>query len=192
MAYASPAELKTYIGGFKDTTDDALLAELLERATSIFEGATGRVFAVETDSTKTFDAVGDHVRGYVLYLDEADLCAITSVTNGDGVAVSTSEYTTLPRNATPYFGLRLLASAGKTWTYSTDWEDAISIVGRWGYSTTPPLDVQQATLDIAKMLYRSRGEDGADRMIVAEGMIVHPASFSPLVKATIDRYRRAW
>ena len=191
MAYATVAQLKAYIGGYDSTSDDALLGELLDRASSWFDGQTHRTFAASADSTRTYDAVGPHIRGYELHFpDGAELAAITSVTNGDGVVLSTSEYTTAPRNATPYYGLRILGSAGKTWTYTTDWEDAISIVGRWAYSTTPPDDVRQAVLDIAKQMYRARADDGGDRTIIAEGMVITPSNIPSTARATVERYRR--
>lgn len=190
MSYITVEEAKDYIGGISGGGDDVLLEALIDSAVAYIEGETGRVFKVSSDASKTFDAHLD-VAGPVLYLGEQDLCAITSITNGDGVAVASDEYVTEPRRVTPYYAIRILSSADKSWTYSTDPEDAISISGRWGYSTTPPNDIIQACYDLVKALYRSRDANvEGGNVIISGGVVIQPADVPNITRRILARYKR--
>lgn len=191
MAYTTYTDVKTYIGGIQGTGDDALLTVLIAAAQKFIDTFCRRTFEASSDTTRYIDAVGDHIRGRTLYLDDVgELAAITTVTNGDGIVVSSSEYTTIPRNSTPYNALILLSSAGKSWTYTDDWEGAISILGKWAYSTSAPADIVQACKDIVKHMYRSRADDGQDRTIISEGMVITPSQIPASALETLRAYRR--
>lgn len=158
MAYLSTATLKTYLG-ITSTADDTLLATLITEAQRTIDRMAGTTFEIASDSTMYFDARAN-VRGRDLFFGR--WCAsITSITNGDGVAVSSSNYVTEPRNATVYHGVRLLGSSTVTWTWTTDPENAIAVVGKWGYSTTAPADIAEATKYLAAYAYRSRDNSNA-------------------------------
>lgn len=188
MSYATTADIKAYLG-ISGTGDDVLLAELVQAASAAIDTYTNRMFAVTGDATRYIDAVGDHVRGATLYLDR-DLCQITSVVNGDGTTVTTSQYTTIPRNDTPYRALRLLGSAGLTWTYSTDWEGAIAITGRWGFSIQPPYDIQQAAMRLAAFYYRQKDAQLADVTAIEAGVVIQTPAMPADVLGLIKAYRR--
>lgn len=70
--------------------------------------------------------------------------------------MSASEYTTEPRNDTPYHALKLLTSSGKSWTYTNDPEDAITITGKWAYSESAPEDIVYACKRLATLFYREK------------------------------------
>lgn len=188
--YCTVASLKRYLGiSAATTTDDVLLAELIQSADGIIDRMTRRKFEAASDTTRYFDAVAD-VFGYELIFDE-DICAITTVTNGDSVVVSSSEYVTMPRNQTPYFGIRILVSANKTWTYVTDRENAISVVGKWAYSSTPPHDIEQASRRLAAYLYRQKDNaNDLDRAVVVGNATVLPTEIPGDVMAMIRPYIR--
>lgn len=195
MAYASLADLKTYLasGGWSGGTgDDTLLTDLLARAQAIIDRETGRTFEASADSTRKFDAVRD-VDGPTLYLDE-DLAQITSVTNGDGVAVASTNYVAEPRNRTPSYALRLLGSSSVAWTYDDDPENAISIAGRWAYSVSAPDDIKHATIRLAAWLYRQRSDAAKDddRPILANGVWIMPSRLPQDVASTLAEYRKVW
>lgn len=194
MSYAILADLKTYLG-VGTTADDALLSQCLTRAQGFLEAQTTRVFEASADATRYLDAVADVAedeqgRGSLLILP-ADLCAITSVTNGDGTTVASSQYVTEPRGSTPYWALRLKANATVGWTYSDTPENAISIVGRWAYSTTPPADVAQATVALAAYFYRQRGAEatGMEPVVSASGVVMVPPRLPDVVKTVITKYQ---
>lgn len=188
MAYTTVSDLKTYLG-VTGTGDDTLLGDLIDRAQKIIESATDRVFEASADTTRYFDAIDD-VQGAVLWFDE-DLCAITTVTNGDSVEVASDEYVTQPRNSTPYDSIKLLSSSNKSWTYSTDPENAISVEGKWAFSTSPPDDIVHATVRLAAYLYRQK--DNAkelDRTVIAGNATILPANFPSDVMTIIRHYKR--
>lgn len=188
MAYASVTQLKSWLD--EDTgADDALLSDLIDRAQSWIETTTQRQFEVQSDTTRTFDAVDDvNEATQTLYLD-GDLCQITSITNGDSTAVTA--YVTMPRREKPYYAIRLKDSADP-WTYATDPEDAISIVGRWGYSVTPPDVIIQATLRLAAWMYKQRdtGLDSDRPQVTAQGVMSFPAAMPKDVMQMLQPYRR--
>lgn len=190
MAWITASDVKTYLN-ISSGTDDALLASLIVAAQSLLERTTGRTFEASVDTTRYFDAVED-VDGRTLYVWD-DLCAITSVVNGDGVAVNASQYLTEPRHAPPYYALRLKIATGLTWTYTDSPENAIAITGRWGYAQTCPPDVRQACLDLVVYWYRRRGGDGGalDRPQVSpSGVTLFPPGFPQSVKEVIQMFRR--
>ena len=174
--------------------DDELLGSLLASAIAFCEGpeGAGRRFQVTTDSTRRFDALRDVDQGLRrLWLDE-DLCAITSITNGDGIVVPSDQYVTDPRNETPYYSITLKLSSDVVWTYDDEPEGAIAVVGRWGYSTQAPSDVAQAVLRHAVWMYRQRssGNGEIDRPIVADGVTIMPSAVPADVMAVYRSYRR--
>ena len=189
MTYCSLSQLKTYVGA-TDTGDDALLTECITRAQTMIDRATRRTFEAATATTRTFDAVCD-VDGRRLFLD-ADLCTLTSITNGDGGAIDTADVVTTPRNATPWFELTLKASSGEAWTYTTDPESAIAVTGKWAYSATPPADIEQACVRLAAWLYRQKDSSAdLDRPLVsADGATLLPTQVPNDVLAMLAPYKR--
>lgn len=189
MSYTTIEAVKRYLG-ISATTDDVLIAEMMTAAENYIDLETGRTFEATTDSTRYFDAVHD-VDGATLFFDE-DICAITTVTNGDAVVVSSSEYTTMPRNETPYFAIKILPSANKSWTYTTDSAGAISVVGKWAYSVTAPRAVVQAATRLTAYLYRQKDNaTDADRPVfTGDGNVLMPVDLPRDVAAMIQRYYR--
>lgn len=196
MAYTDKDALKVYLDIPSATTaDDALLTTLIARAQAAIERYCGQTFEAAADSTRTFLAMdtddGGAVDGRDLIFDEP-LCAITSVTNGDGAAVAAGSYSTLPRNATPWYGLRLKISSGLWWTYTNDVEsDTIAVTGRWAYSVSAPEDVVQATTRLAAWFYRQRDNaNDLDRALVVGDVTVLPARIPQDVRDLLIHYRR--
>ncbi len=126
-------DLRSQYMGVVGTTDDVLLLTFIRTASDWIHKVARRHFVPRIE-TRYFDNLRD-TDGENLILD-ADLLSITTVTNGDAVAVASNERTTIPKNVTPYYAIRLLASSSKTWAYNSttnDPEDAVSVLGVWGY-----------------------------------------------------------
>lgn len=192
MAYTTVSALKTYLG-VVGNTDDALLTALIARAQAIVDAYCGRTFEAAQDSTRKLDAklsVSPDKR--TLYV-ERDLCAITSITNGDGVSVAASEYVTEPRWEKPFYGITLKRESDIRWTWDNTPEDAITVVGRWAYSATAPADIVQATERLAAYLYRQKDNmSDLDRAVaVSSNMTVLPQSLPRDVQLILAPYRRA-
>lgn len=198
MAYVALSEVTTY-GGHdsdfdSDNVDYDLLSSLLDRAQSFLENYTGRIFAVSSTSTRKFDAVED-VDGLLLFLDE-DLVVDTdlAITNGDGNAVASSDVVYEPRNTNPRWGIRIKGSAGTYWKEDTvgDAENAISIVGSWGYSATAPDDIQHALIRLTRWLYKQRNApfDVDAPVVTPEGSMILPAQIPKDVIAVLNHYKK--
>ncbi|MGA1784925.1 MAG: head-tail connector protein [Pontimonas sp.] len=187
MAYCTTAELKRYLN-ITGTSDDTLLGELIDAATAMIDTATGTTFAVNSDSTRYLDAIGNVDGAYLLF--DQWCASITSITNGDGVVVAATDYVTEPRSDAPYYGVKLKSSKDVTWDYDEDEENAIAVVGKWAYMTTPDAEVSQATKELAAWLYRRReNANDIDRAVVVGNATVLPTDYPPTVKRLITKYR---
>ena len=192
MAYTTVSALKTYLG-VVGNTDDALLTALIARAQAIVDAYCGRTFEAAQDSTRKLDAkLSVSLDKRTLYV-ERDLCAITSIANGDGVSVGAAEYVTEPRWETPFYGVTLKRESDIRWTWDDTPEDAITVVGRWAYSATAPADIVQATERLAAYLYRQKDNmSDLDRAVAVSGnMTVLPQSLPRDVQLILQPYRRA-
>ena len=190
MAYCGVDELKEYLG-VTGATDDPMLLTLLAAAQRTIDSYCARTFEATADTVRTFDSQRD-VDGYTLTVD-SDLCAITSIVNGDGTTISNSHYVTEPRNETPYYAIRLKASAGKVWTstVSGDSENAITITGKWAYSTSAPSDIAHVCKRLAAYIYRQKDNAGdLDRAVIAGNSTILPAQIPSDIRLMLTPYKR--
>lgn len=193
MAYATLAELKEYAGIDTSGVDDTLLTDLLDRAKGIIDRYTGRTFEAASDTTRYFDAMRD-VKGRRLLLDE-DLCAITTLTNGDAAVITSFDYVTEPRNRAPWFAITLKSGSSVLWTYTDDYENAISISGKWAYSVTPPTEIKGTCIRLAHYLYHQKDNAGElDRAVIAGNATILPVQIPADIKMVLEPYRKmyAW
>ncbi len=190
MSYATLAQVREYIKlGAGETVDDTLITNLIARAQALIDSFCKRTFEASADVTQYLDAIAD-VRGRTLWL-RAEFCALTSVTNGDGTVLATSDYVTEPRNATPFYALTLKTNAGKLWTYSNP-ENAIVVVGRRAYSTTAPTDIVAACIRLTVWLYRQKDSSAdVDRpLLTNDGVTIMPMALPKDVQQMLLPYRR--
>lgn len=195
MTYATATDVKAYLK-ITDADDDTLIGNLVTRAQKIIEVKTARVFEA-SDTTRYFDALlnteldryGSR-RDLVFY--GHDLCSITTVVNGDGTTITSSYYTTLPKNYTPYYGIRLLASSGYAWEYEDDPEDAIAITGKWAYSATAPADIVHATVRMAAYLYKQKDTQQVFEQVLTSpgGVLRMPSKLPSDVIEMLEPYMR--
>mgnify|MGYP001573907156 CR=1 FL=1 len=189
MAIISATNLKTYLG-ISSTTDDGLITALITAATKLIETYTLRDFEVGTDTTRYFTPGRDTCEG-TLYFNEDLAQAPTTVTNGDGIVVTSAQYALLDRNRTPYRGIKLLGTTGLYWTYTNNPEDAITVLGRWGWSVTPPDDIVHAARRMAGFLYRQKDMQTYDATAFSElGVIRIKHRIPEDITAMLDPYRR--
>ena len=190
MAYCGVDELKEYLG-VTGATDDAMLLTLLAAAQRTIDSYCARTFEATADTVRTFDSQRD-VDGYTLTVD-SDLCSITSIVNGDGTTISNSHYVTEPRNETPYYAIRLKVSAGKVWTSTVagDSENAITITGKWAYSTSAPSDIAHVCKRLAAYIYRQKDNAGdLDRAVIAGNSTILPAQIPSDIRLMLTPYKR--
>lgn len=190
--YCTVADLKTYLG-ITGAADDTLLTNLLSRAQKAIEVYTGRVFKCAADTTRKF-IVGQDTEGDTLYFDE-DLCQVTSVSNdADGTPralTKDTDYVTLPRNRTPWYGFKILTSTSEFWDYTDDPETGVTVTGRWAYSITPPDDIVHACIRLAGYFYRQKDAGVFDVTAIPDaGVIQIPQGIPRDVKVILDGYRK--
>jgi hypothetical protein len=186
--YTTSAAVKSYIGT-SEPDDDALIASLITRASQRIDTYTRRTF-VRRAETRYFDAVKD-VSGLTLYVDD-DLIYITSITNGDGSAVDSADVVQLPANRLPKYAVKIKASAGISWTWETDPEQAITIAGSWGYrdATTPPDDIAHAAIRLTAWYYHQRQAPFETIGFPDLGQVVVPADVPADIRGVLDTYVR--
>lgn len=188
--YITRDELKTYLG-ISTTDDDSALSGFITGASKLIDSHCKRTIYAGSDETRYFDAVGDHIiDGRTLLLD-GDLSSVTTVTNGDGNAITSSYYTLVPANRPPYYAIRILASYTSTWTYTTNWENAISITGRWCYATRVPDDIVEVMKHWASYLYKLKDSQVFDVTAAPEfGTLTIPKGIPAFVKEALRHYRK--
>jgi uncharacterized phiE125 gp8 family phage protein len=195
MAYATVAELKSYLD-ITDSSEDGLLSTLLSAAQKAIERRTRRVFEASTDTTKQLDAIMPYVNGRWLHVSEVgDLCAVTSVVNGDGATLTTAVYVTEPRNVIaneePIRAIKLKDASAVAWTWTGTPEAAISVTGRWAYSVTAPAEIAQATKRLAAYMYRQKDAGTFDVVAAPDmGTITTPQGFPRDVDQLIRPFRK--
>jgi hypothetical protein len=115
----------------------------LRQATSRIDLELSEIAFLPESSTHYFDAHnmedGGDVDVWDLKLD-APLISVNTITNGDGNALTTEQYTLLPVGDGPYTAVRLKANSGAFWHYNTttgDYRNAIMVAGVWSGSNRP-------------------------------------------------------
>ncbi|HEX6293359.1 MAG TPA: hypothetical protein VFZ66_29530 [Herpetosiphonaceae bacterium] len=156
--YVTLQALRDYLSpdGSLGTEQDGLLQDCLDRAEGAISAYTRRSFAGTAGTVYYNRFSGGQVAGAAFYLDQ-DLYSLTGVYNGDGQTIPVGSVWLEPRNEGPPYRIVRLKSA-YVWVWNTDSDVVFS--GTWGYSTTPPADIQQATVRYAAYLYRGKDQGG--------------------------------
>jgi hypothetical protein len=183
-----------------DTTDDAMLTEMVTEVSAWIANFTGRKFAPDAGKTFTFDTRA----GYVLRIPYG-VRAITSM----GVASthqpdSGGVYTTVPAGdillrpkaqdapqGWPYTQVQISRGA-RTGTVSqfADAANGCTITGDFGFAATPP-EIESIAIDAVVTAYTDRS-NGTSGVVGADGFAGPPWSQyfskgSPQ-RGTLDRY----
>lgn len=197
MSYTTYANVKAYKGLSTDA-DQTLIESLISRAEAWLNRECRRPLVAEADTTRYLDASGDHIDGnYLSVYPFGDLCAITTLTNGDGTTVTSGQYTIYPKPVTferpTIQKIKLLDTAQIAWTYTTDWENAISIAGRWALfsSASVPNELTNAVIRLTLYLYKVKDTDAFETIIVPEaGVIQAPQGFPVDVARLVRLFRK--
>ena len=193
--YCTLAEFKAYADiTTTDATDDAFLEDAIEAASRLIDAQTRRHFYAATE-TRYFDVPAGQIDDSVLYLDE-DLLAVTTLTNGSSGAITSASYWLLPPNASPKWGVKLRPSSGLSWDSDTagDSEQAISIAGTWGYSSTTPDDIKQACLMIANAYRQKRSGQSVEgtTRVTGAGVVIEAGDIPKDAARLIQGYKKVF
>lgn len=172
-----------------DGLDDGVIDDFITQASRIIDGETRRTFYARTE-THYYNK--PHGASLMIYDD--DLLTVTTLTNGNGVVITSGQYKLFPLNVNPKWEIKLLGSSGITWESSTadDDEAAITLVGTWGFSATAPADIEAACQDIVVGAYHKRfGENTTGiATVTAAGVVLTPKDIPDSAWKTIKRYER--
>jgi hypothetical protein len=199
MSYATLADFKSYIsemtGGIQSTysaAENTVLQQFLDQADAEIESYTNRSFGQGANNHTHYYTVND-ISDDTLYLD-ADLVSVTTLTNGDGTVISSSDYWLLPMNASvtgqngydgSFWGIKLKS----THQWQTPTDGRISLNGRWGFMQGVPVDVVRCAMRIAYWYWTKRNQTGASD--VAGEQITQQSDSYPLdVRIVLERYKR--
>lgn len=160
--YTTVDAVKAYLRITTDS-DDTLLADLIRRACRIIDDHCARRFDSWVE-TRVYDATNAQITGHTLLLD-ADLLALTALTNGDGSAIDLAATILRPVNWPPYFGISLREGSGLNWVTSSAPGCAIRVTGTWGYAETVPEPIEHAAVRLAAWLYRQRDGSASDELL---------------------------
>jgi len=171
-----------------DAADQDVIADMITETSRDIDRETGRTFYARSETHYL-----DVPYGRYLWLDD-DLLTLTSLTNGDGVAIPLTEILQFPANATPKYKLTLKAYSDYTWQESTSQgrEQALIAVGTWGYCVDTPADIRKACKEAVVSAYKRRFGNNITEgsTITAAGSIVTPSGWPKSVWDTVRRYKR--
>lgn len=169
------------------STYDTALGLIVTAASRWIDQATWHIdnaFAASATTTRYFRE--EDLDGSTLVLD-APLLSASTVTNGDTVVISASNYFLHPRNAAYRWGIQL--KSGYSWAFDTDGE--ISVAGVWGFSTTVPDPIREATAMLAGWMFKRYQAALQDNSANNDlGQIVYGEAIPKQVMALIAPYKR--
>jgi len=150
--YCTLADFKAYITPpgqalSMDFGDDAVIEDIITRASRRVDALTGRRFYPRVETRKY-----DTPPYSELWLDD-DLLEVLTFTNGNTVVIASTDYVFKPTNEYPKYCIELRDTAGIYFTLTTasSYNEAISLAAIWGYRERYSADgwVQGSLLDEA-------------------------------------------
>jgi len=173
------------MGGTITPSEMQLLQDCINNAEDQIDGYTRRNF-LGTAGTYYVNRYDQAVRSQALYLRE-DLCALVSLTNGDGQNIPVGSVWLEPRNSGPPYRLIRLHS-GYVYTWNTD-SDVI-VAGTFGFGTVVPPAIQEATKQLASFYFRSKDIGPLETSGNPDvGQVTYPKGMPDSVKLLIEKYR---
>jgi hypothetical protein len=194
------ADISEFLGQLDVTShkpaDDVYIEQLLERCSREFDGDTQTWFYAYTQ-TRRYDLP----RGRVLELD-APLLSVTSLTNGDGTVIASTEYDLTPYNGPHHTALELHVDSTTTWEPTTGarTRGVVYVAGSWGYVDRDATDPESArvitnskaaVLALALAMYKKRYGVGAEGVatVTGAGVVITPRDKSREYWSLASLYR---
>lgn len=169
------------------TSYDTELAALVTAASRWIDRATWHLdnaFAASGNVARYYR--DDAVSGKFLHLD-APLLSVSSLANGDASTIDSGNYWLTPRNAGYYWTIEL--KSAYAWTFAVD--TFATVTGVWGFSTTVPDPISEATAMLAGWMFKRYQAALQDNAASPElGQIVYGEAIPKQVMALIRPYMR--
>lgn len=128
--YTTVKELRESYLGATQTTDDALILQMIRAASKMVNDIASKPFFPWLE-TRYFDVPPDRE----LDFGGDWLLSCTTLTNGAAGTIASTDYNLVPRNSAAHYALRLTETSGNIWQPDTsgNYENAIAVLGVWGY-----------------------------------------------------------
>ena len=173
-----------------DSDDDTAIDRIIEGTSRYIDSKTQRTFYARTE-TRNFDVPRNRSRS--LFLDD-DLLTITTLTNGDGNTIASSEYHLLPKNLTPFNEVRLTKTTTVFWATDSGGDDewVIALAGGWGWVAATPDDIREACFMISQSLYKRRMGENVSGIatVTAAGVVITPQDVPSVAADILARYMK--
>lgn len=175
MAYATAEQLRAYLPQISaSSTDEALITDVLARASAIIDTYVGWSFADATTEARVIYGSG------TAYLSLAPYVAgsVTAVA-ADGSPLDAALWRESARS--------VLRRDGGTWDPHTPY----TVTATYGYSAVPA-DIVEACLEIAARLWQARSAGFSDVIGVQDGAgpVAFQKALPALVHVILERHRR--
>lgn len=192
---------RLFPAGPTDTTDDGLIAELIEQISDWIGGYTGRILYPVNAATYVFDTSYGNTLRIPMGLRSATSVGVNNLAHqpdsgGSYTTVAAADYLLRPKPADlppgwPATELRISRAATGTIHLFGNIENGCTITGDFGFAAVPA-DIAAVAIDAAVAAYQSR-KNGASSVLGADGTALPPWSQffgrgSPQ-RGTLDRYR---
>ena len=187
--YIGTSDVRAFISpnGSLPATQNSLISTCIGWAESAIDDYTRRNFAGTAGTVFYSRWEQTHRANQALYLTQ-DLYSLSSLTNGDSSPIPVGSVWLEPRNEGPPYRILRLKTA-YVWVWNTDSD--VQVVGTWGYSTTPPTDIQGAAVMLAAYYYRAK--DAPDPNAVSgfppAGEVTYPKGIPDHIKFILEKYR---
>jgi len=170
--------------GIEGSADDALIEYLITAVSRAFDMATGYTFGAAADSDRVFYVWQNDTDGACLIFDQP-YASITSIENGDGVTLATTDYLLKPKDV-PYTSATITPLSSVYWT-DGDAYDGITVTGLVGYPLTD--DIKQAVIQWVSFMYRQKDNPLVDITAIESGAVIATPNRPRYVTDVINLYK---
>ena len=182
--YTTLAVMKVELQAEGTTAQDTRITRCITAATAAIDAFCGRTFAASS-TTRRYGP--DAVDGQRLTLD-APLYTLTTLTNGDGTAITVGDVRTDPRNDAPYHTLILPSTL--QWQF-TDVDSEIAVNGAWFGPASVPADIAEACIKLTTYLYNLRHAPITEATAMPEfGQLIIQKGLPNEVQSLLWRHRK--
>lgn len=199
-SYCSLAQIKNRLNSLglrADVVDDAVILEMIEQASRAIDLFCDKTFYARTSETRYFNVPED---GQLDFDD--NLLTLTTLTNGDGTVISSTDYILMDVNRKPYYAVGLYPASGIIWLPGNGVSpyNAISVLGTWGYVDRAATDflsqrviqnTQHACIETVLAMYKSRfGENTTGvATVTAAGVVITPRDIPDFAMKYLEAYQ---
>jgi hypothetical protein len=173
--------------------NDDFLYDCIHDASKTIVDYCHRWFYAKTETRYFhYDEDVDHESSELIL--DADLLSVDSITIDNGnTTLQASDFVLYPRNSSPKSIIKMKQSSVYSWSYQTDPEDAVAVIGSWGYNTgsVPINPIRRACVYLVEWMYHERKNPMTGIVVMPnQGGLTIPVDMPSKVTSILDRYVR--